>query len=161
MPFVGPCITTPLIVTVEEALPVTVPPVAEVNVTEHWPLAFVRQVERTGRSRRPRRSPFVSVTLHGRPAPTGASPEPVSCKTVTVNVCGWPTSFVAFGAMTIAAFTHSLAASALSPACASPVSRCNETPPTATSVDARTVVCPVAFDVIVNWQSPVVPTVAH
>ena len=27
---------------------------------------------------------------------------------VAVKVCGWPTSLVAFGAITIAAFTHSL-----------------------------------------------------
>src|SRR3954454_23552611 len=53
------------------------------------------------------------------------------------------------------------AASALSPAFASPVARCNVRPPTPTSVVARTTVVPVAADVICTVQDPVVPTVAQ
>ena len=35
-----------------------------------------------------------------------AAPSPMSFSSVTVNVCGWPTSFVAFGVIWILAFTH-------------------------------------------------------
>jgi hypothetical protein len=59
------------------------------------------------------------------------------------------------------ASAHDFAASGLSPAFASPVVRVNETPLTDTVVVARTVVVPVAADVIVSVQLPVVPTVVH
>src|SRR3954468_10714921 len=53
------------------------------------------------------------------------------------------------------------AASELSPALASPVARCNVRPPTPTSVVARTIVAPVAAEVICTVHDPVVPTVAQ
>ena len=40
------------------------------------------------------------------PAAATKPPVPESFSSVTVNVCGWPISFVAFGAIEILAFTH-------------------------------------------------------
>src|SRR5262249_11897538 len=85
---------------------------------------------------------------------------PVSFTNVTVNVCGAPTSFVAFGAIEIAAFTHVLTAGPeFAPAPF--VLRVNETPPTLTVVWADTVVTPVTADDNVIWQLPVPPAVVH
>jgi hypothetical protein len=105
--------------------------------------------------------PFVNVTLHGNPAPTGTKPPPVSCNTVTVNVCGAPTSFVAFGAITIAAFTHNFDALPLPPAvvfAAVAVARVIDTvgpgegPTTGMSALAPTTVVPVLAELIVTVQ---------
>src|SRR4051812_3420279 len=140
-PFVERLNTTPPIDSVDDAFPVTVPPVADVNVTEHCPAPFVVRLNGpAGFATAP--LPFVSVTLQAVPAGTGTKPLPVSCSTVTVNVCGAPTSFVAFGAIEIRAFTQFFVASELSPACASPVERVRVTPPTVRVVVAWIVVCP-------------------
>src|SRR4051812_33475363 len=56
---------------------------------------------------------------------------------------------------------HSLVASGLSPAFASPVVRVSETPPTETVVVARSVVVPVVAEVIVTVQLPVARRVLH
>src|SRR3954470_10840608 len=59
------------------------------------------------------------------------------------------------------ASTQVLTASALSPACASPVARCKLRPPTVTSVLARNVVTPAVAEGHVTEHSPVAPTVVH
>src|SRR5262245_22000981 len=107
-------------------------------------------------------APFESVSVTSTCSPAaGTSPLPVSFCNVTVNVCGAPTSFVALGAMEIAAFTHSLFASGPSPAFVSPVSRCNDTPDTVTSVLARITVWPVAVELLVTWHEPDPPEVVQ
>ena len=58
---------------------------------------------------------------------------------VTVNVCGWPTSFVAFGVIVILALTQRFVAGPELPPRPF-VSRVSETPPTETVVEAFTVV---------------------
>ena len=71
---------------------------------------------------------------------------PVSFSSVTVNVCGWPISLVAFGVMWILAFTHCLIAGPELPARPFVV-RVSETPPTETVVEALTVSTPVTAEV--------------
>src|SRR3954453_9542378 len=63
--------------------------------------------------------------------------------------------------MVTAAAAQFLFASALSPTWLSPVVRVRLRPPTLTVVVPRTTVIPVAFEVIVTVQEPVVPTVVH
>src|SRR6266542_2173811 len=144
---------------VHEACPATVPVHKEVKVTDTWLAAFVLRLNGPAGIGQP---PFagVSVTATGWPEPAGCKPEPVSNNSVAVNVCGWPTSFVAFGAITIAAFTHSFVAGgefAPTPF----VSRLSTRPPTDTVVCADTVVTPVRNDFNVTWQLPVPPAVVH
>jgi len=78
----------------------------------------------------------VTVTVAPAKA-TNPAPSPTSFCNVTVNVCGCPTSFVAFGAIEIFAFTHVLVAGPLF-APAPFVFRVNDTPPTLT-VEIRNV----------------------
>src|SRR5690349_4527518 len=92
--------------------------------------------------------------LQSTPAPTGAKPLPVSASTVAVNVCDWPTALVAFGAIVIAALTHSFDAFGPSPGCASPVCRFSVTPATERLVEAWIVDVPVVEELIVTWQAP-------
>src|SRR5215216_3048200 len=145
---------------VQEACAETRPAQLEVNVTLTCPAALVDRLKGPFGTGHP---PFdaVSVTVTGSPEPAGCRPAPVSKSSVAVKVCGWPTSLVAFGAITIAAFTHSFCASGLSPGCASPVWRWRVAPPASTSVEARITVDPLTADVTISWQSPVVPTVVH
>ena len=72
----------------------------------HWPLAFVfapasSQVLAAGVSARRRRSSSVSVKSTCSPAAGDEAAVPVSFSSVTVKVCGWPISFVAFGVIEI------------------------------------------------------------
>ena len=90
---------------VEEACAVTVPAVGEVNVIVHCPAAFG---VRTGVVQVPvgvgvASAPFESVSVTSTCSPAAGTnvPVPVSFSSVTVNVCGWPTSFVASGAIEI------------------------------------------------------------
>src|SRR5262245_10594827 len=77
-----------------------------------------------------------------------------------VNTWLVPVGLVAVaGVMLMFAFTHTLLASALSPARPSPDWRWRETPRTVTSVAARTTVVPVAFEVIATVHDPVAATV--
>jgi len=101
---------------------------------------------------------FVSVKSTCSPA-AGPKPAPVSLSNVTVNVCGWPISFVADGAIEILAATHAFVAFGPSPTFASPVVLVSKTPPTETVVVACKVVVPAVADVIVTSQVPVAPTV--
>ena len=122
----------------------------------HWPLAFVFgpafvQVP-VGRGRQ--RAPFdvVSVTSTCSFA-AGTKPVPLSFSSVTVKVCGWPTSFVALGAIVIRAATQTFVAGPeLAP---TPfVCRVSETPPTVVVTCALTTVEPAVAEVIVAVQLP-------
>ena len=66
-------------------------------------------------------APFdgVSVTPTCSPA-AGPKPEPLSFSSVTVNVCGWPISFVASGPIEILAAAQFFVALPLSPSLPSP-----------------------------------------
>jgi hypothetical protein len=103
-------IETPPIVSDAVARPVTVPAVGELKVTRNWPDAFVVPLNGPAGVGV---APFalVSVTDTDSPAAGTNVPVPVSFDTVTVKVCGWPTSFVADGEMRIYASTQLLAAS--------------------------------------------------
>jgi len=80
-------------------------------VIVHWPLpfvfgpAFVQVPVAAVGSVAP--LDVVSVTVTCSFA-AGPKPEPLSFSSVTVKVCGWPTSFVALGAIEIRALTHVL-----------------------------------------------------
>ena len=90
-------------------------------------------------------------------SPAAGTNGPCRCPScsVTVKVCGWPTSLVAFGAIVIFALTHVFVASALSPAVPSPVARVSGTPPTVTvGRCALTVVTPVVLEVSATVQRP-------
>jgi len=101
-------------------------------------------------------APFESVNVTSTCSPVAGTnvPVPVSFSSVTVNVCETPISFVADGAIEIRAFSQVLFAFALSPACASPVARVSETPPTVTVVAALTAVVPVVVEVICTVHEP-------
>ena len=95
------------------AWPVTLPAVGEMNVIVHWPLAFVFgpalvqvPVAAVGSV-----APLsgVSVTVDVLAA-AGPKPAPLSFSSVTVKVCGWPISFVAFGVIEIRAATQTFVA---------------------------------------------------
>ena len=106
----------PLTASVAAACAVTVPAVCEVNVIVHCPLASVFalpcvQVPVGAVCAAPFES--VSVTVTCSPPRPRTCRCPVSFCSVTVNVCGWPTSFVAFGAIEILALTKVLTASPL------------------------------------------------
>ena len=97
---------------------------------------------------------FANVTSTCSPAAGTNEPVPVSFSSVTVNVCGAFTGFVAFGVIEIRAFTHAFCASGLSPASPSPVARVNETPATDTVVVALMSVVPVVGELITTVQEP-------
>jgi len=78
-----------------------------------------------------------------------------------VKVCGAPISFVAFGTIEIRAVAQFFVALGLSPACASPVSRWSETPPTDTVVAALIDVWPAVGELITTVQLPVPPAVVQ
>ena len=123
------------IVTVDDAWPVTLPVVAELNVTWNWPAAFVVPVNGPAGFAA---APFelVSVTVTVSPAAaTKPAPLPVSFSSVTVNVCGWPTRLVASGVIEILALTQVLIAGPEFGATPLVV-RVRLTPPTLTVVDA-------------------------
>jgi len=105
-------------------------------------------------------APFesVSVTATCSPAAGTKVPVPVSFDNVTVNDCDAPTSAVAEGEIEICARTvaavHVFVASGPSPACASPVARVSETPPTATVVVAWIDVEPAVGELITTMHDP-------
>lgn len=82
---------------------------------------------------------------------------------MTVNVCGWPTSFVPDVPIVIRASksTYCFCALALSPGSPSPVVRVRTTPPTVTSVVAWIVFAPGALEVILTVHSPFGSTVVQ
>ena len=88
------------------------------------------------------------------------APFPVSFMSVTVNVCDWPTRFVALDAIAIFASTHRLVAGPELPPVPF-VLRFSVTPATATDVCALTFVTPVIADVSSIVQEPVPPEVVH
>src|SRR5262249_43407662 len=111
----------------------TLPGVGEVNVIVHWPWAF-------GCGAAPVHvpvgavcvAPFESVSVKSTCAfwnGTKPAPLPRSSSRSTVNVCGWLTSFVAFGVIEIRALTHVLVAGPELPAVPFVV-RSRATPPT-------------------------------
>src|SRR5262249_52426913 len=108
-------------------------------------------------------APFESTSEKSTCSPAaGPNPAPLprSFSSVTVNVCGWPTSFVAAGAIGIRALTHVFwAGPELAPVPS--VSRWTDRPASDTVVCALTVVCPVVLEVSVIVQEPEVPTVRH
>src|SRR5262249_50133415 len=105
--------------------------------------------------------PAVHVAVTFAPAAGTNTALPRSSVTVTVNVCGLPTSLAADGAIVIAAATHVLFAFALSPVRPSPVDRVSEPPPTLTVELALTTVVPVVPDEITTVQEPVPPVVVQ
>src|SRR5262249_33273059 len=105
--------------------------------------------------------PATHVAVTFAPAAGTNTPLPRSSVTVTVNVCDAPTSFVAEGAIVIAAATHVLFAFGLSPGKPSPVSPWITRPPTETSVAAFTTVVPVVLELITTVQEPVPPDVVQ
>src|SRR6266540_264887 len=148
--------TNPPTVTAVEALSVVTPAVAEVSDTEHSPV--VPTVLQLAGVRMP--GPLTMLKLIVVPAGAFAKPEPSFTFTCPVNEWGVPISFVGVnGEIWMFASTHVVCALALSPAFASPVSRCKTTPRTVTSVLAWTVVTPAVDDVNVTVHVPVVPTV--
>src|ERR1043166_9488631 len=82
----------------------------------------------------------------------------MSLSSVTVNVCGSPTWFVADGEMKIAASTQRFVAG-LEFAPVPSVERVRERPETSTDVEAFTVDTPVVDEVSVIVQLPAAPTV--
>ena len=92
---------SPRTASVAVACPVTLPGVFDVKVIVHWPFAFVfgpafPQVPVAAVCA----APFESVSVKSTCSPAAGlnTPAPaVSFKSVTVNVCGWPISFVASG----------------------------------------------------------------
>src|SRR3954469_11781404 len=85
----------------------------------------------------------------------------MSCTTVpeTTDVTTPPAAFRM--SVRAVASAHNFDASPLSPAFASPVSRCKVNPPTTTSVLALIVVVPVVVELITTLQEPVPPAVVH
>ena len=84
------------------------------------------------------------------PSPPWAAVRPSSCKTVTVNVCGWPTALTASGAMLTLASTKRLTAAPVSPDWPSPVARVSETPLTVNVAVALPVTMPALCEVKVT-----------
>src|SRR5438046_1586943 len=161
---------TPPTVSVTDALPVTLPALGDVNVTVHVPLlvpGFVQVLVLIWLA-----APFESVKVTVGFVPFGALtnplPLPFDCFTVTVNVCGWPTSFVAVGEIAMLASTNVFTAGPVPPGpagmltVAGSVSRVNVTPPTVRVTDALAVTDPEFGDVNVTVQVPeLVPGLAH
>src|SRR5829696_8358362 len=142
------------------------------TVTVHWPDASVFPKWRPTRSTYPPHVPpkispkSVKSVLDTIPTPsagTNPAPSPRSFSTVTVNVCGWPTSFVPDVPIVIRASksTYCFCALALSPGSPSPVVRVRTTPPTVTSVVAWIVFAPGALEVILTVHSPFGSTVVQ
>ena len=135
----------------------TVPPVADVNVTAKWPAASVVPVNGpAGLAAAPLL--FVSVTVTVSPAAgTKPAPSPASLSRVTVKVCGALISLKALGVIEIRAFTQVLTAGPELPPVPLVV-RVSDTPPTVRVVWAVTVDTPVVGDVIVVVHEPVPPS---
>ena len=128
----------PMTETVELACPVTVPAVFDVKTIVHWPAAFVfapasSQVRSAPCDAGAARAVSVKSTCWPGKA-TKPPPSPVSCCSVTVNVCGWPTTLVAFGVIWILALTQRLVAGPEFPPRPFVV-RVSEMPPTETVVE--------------------------
>ena len=108
-------------------------------------------------------APFASVSVTSTCSPgAGTKPAPASFSSVTVNVCGAPTSFVALGAIEIRAPTGVHVFVAGPELRAWPfVVRVRETPATETVVLALIVVVPVVGELICTVHEPVPPEVVH
>src|SRR4051812_47464525 len=94
-------------VSVTDAVPVTLPAGFEVNVTVPGPLVVPGLAH--GFVLGTLAAPFESLNVTVGLVPFGTLaklPLPFDCFTVTVNVCGWPTSLVASGAMVMFASTN-------------------------------------------------------
>ena len=155
----------PLTASVAEAWPVTLPAVGEVNTIVHWPARSVfapalSQVLATASSTAPAPLEFVSVKSTCSLAAATNVPVPLSFCSVTVKVCGLPTSFVALGVIEIRASTQVLTAATELPFWPFVV-RSRFTLLTETVVLAVTVVEPVVGEVRPMVHSPVAPTVAQ
>src|SRR3954463_14534697 len=153
----------PLTDSVLVAWPVTWPAEGELKVIVHCPAAFVFAPAfvhvPVGAVCA---APLLSVRATSTCSPAAGSkvPVPGSFSRVTVNVCGWPTALVAFGAIEIRALTQVLTAGPeLSPLAS--VSRVSDTPPTDTVVWADTVVTPVTADERSIVHEPVPPDVVQ
>jgi hypothetical protein len=154
----------PLMDSVAVACALTWPGVGDENVIVHWPLASVFapapvHVPLAAEWTAPLES--VSVKATCSPAAGTNVPAPLSFESVTVKVCGLPTSLVADGPIVMLAAAQAFDASALSPAFPSPLSRCRVMPPTVTLVLALIVVVPVVVDLITTVHEPVPPLVVQ
>src|SRR5580765_3564011 len=145
------------------ACPVTVPGVGEVKTIVHCPAAFVfgpasSQVLEAAFSTAAAPFAFNSAKPTCSPAAATNVPVPGSFISVTVKVCGWPTSFVASGVIAIFAFTHVFVAGPeFAPAPF--VCRVSETPPIESVEWALTVDTPVTLDTRSTVQLPPETTV--
>ena len=96
---------------VADAWPVTLPAVGEVKMIVHWPVASVfapASSQVLAAAFTTELAPFESVSVKSTCSPAAGTnvPVPVSFGSVTVKVCGWPTSLVASGAIEIFALTQ-------------------------------------------------------
>ena len=109
-------------------------------------------------------APFASVNVKSTSSPAAATkpfPSPTSFNSVTVNVCDWPTRFVAAdGVIEIFASTNVFVAGAEFPPVPF-VLRVKVRPATVGEAEADTTVTPVVFEESVIVQLPVPPDVVH
>ena len=108
-------------------------------------------------------APFEFVNVKSTCSPAAATkpfPSPVSFISVTVNVCGWPISFVAFGAIAIFAFTQRFVATPELPLIES-LCRVSVRPATATATWALTTFTPVVLERTLTVQEPVPPEITQ
>ena len=145
IPLVSAVTVAPPTESVADAWPVTLPAVADANVIVHCPFESVfapASSQVLAAASRTEFAPFESLSVKSTCSSCAGTnvPVPGSFSSVTTNVCGSPTSFVASGAIEILAAAHFLVASSLSPAFPSAVWRWSVRPPTLTSVLALTTV---------------------
>ena len=108
---------TPPTVTDNVALPVTVPVLGDVNVTEQVPLVVPVEAHVLVTMLNAEPPELVNVTVGLVPfgTLTKPAPSPAFCLAVTVNVWFWPTSFTASGLIATVASTKVLVAGPLPP----------------------------------------------
>src|SRR5262249_46022184 len=146
--------------TVVESRTTVVPAVADVICTVHEPVFPTVVQVFTPPTNEP--GPNTVEGLITVPAGAFTKPETVLTFTWPVNVWFVRTTFVAVaGVIWMFASTQFFCAFGLSPAFASPVSRCNGTPLTVTSVAAFATVTPGVAEVICTVHEPVPPAVVQ
>src|SRR2546425_4021389 len=161
-PFVDRVSETPRTSSITDAWPVTSPASFDVKTIVHWPNASRLSPASShvlAAALSEEDAPFESVRVK-LTWPTGAgtkpAPSPEFALTVTVNVCGVPTSFAADGPIAMDASTNTLVASPEFGAMPL-VSTWTEFPAMMTSAEAWPVTTPAEGDVNVTVQVP--PTV--
>src|SRR5919108_86623 len=161
-PFVVTVIATPEMVTVDEAVRVSVPGVLEFAVNVHWPEAsVVPPLVHVPPSVAGARLPDCSAVTVSPAAATKPFPSPASFHSVTVKLCGSLTGFVAVpGSMEIFASTQVFVSGPEFPLLPS-VRRLNVVLPTVSVDDAFTTVTPVTAELSVTEHEPVPPDVVQ